>query len=203
MGLMSRSASIMRYRAKGEMEGSFWDSVEAGVKSGAFKPVESPGDEIGVGWTTLEDFTDAEFRGSSYVRGNYVALSLRVDTVRVPARVLEMEFKKESRKLMEQLGTKRLSSGQRRELKERLKETMRKQVFPSIQTFDLIWDTAKAVVYFGSHSVKARERMEGHFKKSFGLTLVPLLAFLRGGELLASNAEKEALEQLKPCSMMP
>ncbi len=83
MGLMSRSASIMRYRAKGEMEGSFWDTVETGVRNGAFKPVESTGDETGVGWTSLEDFTDFEFRGSSYVRGNYVALSLRLDAVRV------------------------------------------------------------------------------------------------------------------------
>ncbi len=203
MGLMSRSASIMRYRTKGEIEGSFWDGVESGVRSGAFKPVEAPGDETGIGWTSLEDFTDVEFKGSSYVRGNYVALSLRVDTVRVPSRVLEMEFKKESRKLMDQMGTRRLSSGQRRELKERLKESLKQKVFPSIQTFDLIWDTTKSLVYFGSHSVKARERMEGHFKKCFGLSLLPLLAYVRGAELLNTNAEKEALEQLKPCSMIP
>ncbi len=203
MGLMSRSASIMRYRVKGEIEGSFWDAVEAGVRNGSFKPVESTGDETGLGWTSLEDFTDFEFRGSSYVRGNYVALSLRLDSVRVPSRVLEMEFKKVSRKVMEQMGTKRLSSGQRRELKERLKESLKQKVFPSIQTFDLIWDTSKSLVYFGSHSVKARERMEEHFKKSFGLSLLPLLAFILGRELLTTEAEKEALQQLKPCSMTP
>ncbi len=41
MGLMSRSASIMRYRVKGAIEGSFWDTVETGVRNGSFKPVES------------------------------------------------------------------------------------------------------------------------------------------------------------------
>ncbi len=202
MGLMSRSCSIMRYRVRGEIEGSFWNTIEEGVRRGAFKSLESSGDEVGLGWTSFEDFTDYEFKTPSYVRSTYVALTLRIDVIRIPPRVLEMEFKRESRKMMQEKGLKRLSSGQRKELKDILKDRLRKQVFPSIQTFDLIWDTGNAVVYYGSHSVKARERLETHFKKCFGLTLVPLLTFIRGAELLSNNAERESLEQLKPSSLV-
>jgi DNA recombination-dependent growth factor C len=193
----------MRYRVKGEIEGSFWEAVEAGVKGGAFREVQTSGDEVGMGWASIDDFTDGQFSGASYLRGNYVAMSLRIDTVRVPPRILEIQLKKESRKKLEESGQRRLSSAQRRELKENLKESLRRQVFPSIQIYDLIWDTARAVIYFGSHAVKARERMEAHFKKCFGLTLVPLLPYIRGEELLEGKTEGHLLEKLKPCVMAP
>ncbi|MGB6065607.1 MAG: recombination-associated protein RdgC [Desulfomonilaceae bacterium] len=203
MGFGSRSVSMIRYRVRGEMDGSFWETVEAGVRRGAFQEVQTSGDEVGMGWVSIDDFTDSLFAGTSYVRGNYVAASLRIDTVRVPPRILEIQLKKESRKKLEETGQRRLSSAQRRELKEHLKESLKQQVFPSIQIYDLIWDTAKAVVYFGSHSVKARERMEAHFKKCFGLTLVPILAYIRAEEMFEGKPEKRLLEQLKPCSMAP
>lgn len=202
MGFLSRSVSMMRYRVKGEIEGSFWDSIDEGVRKGAFRQVDLPGDEVGMGWTAIEDFTDIDLKGASYVRTNYVALSLRIDTARVPARILEIHFKTEARKHMEETGRQRLSSGQRRELKERLKEVLKQQMFPSIQVHDMIWDTSKGVVYFASHSVKARERFEDHFKKCFGLTLVPLLAYIRAEEILESSIDKQRLEKLKPCTMV-
>jgi DNA recombination-dependent growth factor C len=203
MGFASRSVSMMRYRVRGDIEGSFWEAVDAGIKRGAFTEIQSAGDEVGMGWASIDDFTDSQFTGASYLRGNYAALSLRIDTVRVPPRILEIQLKKESRKKLEESGQRRLSSAQRRELKEQLKESLKRQVFPSIQIYDLIWDTARAVVYFGSHAVKARERMEAHFKKCFGLTLVPLLPYIRGEEILEGKPEGLVLEELKPCIMAP
>ncbi len=202
MGFAASAVSIIRYRVRGEIEGSFWDAVDEGIRKGAFREIETASDEIGTGWASIEDFTDTTFR-SSYVRGNYVAVSLRVDSVRVPPRVLEIQFKKEARKIIEQTGAHRLSAAQSRDLKEHLKESLKKQVFPSIQVYDLIWDTARAVVYFGSHSPKARERVEQHFKKCFALTLVPLISFIRAEEMLAGNREKQRLESLKPSIMAP
>lgn len=203
MGLLSRSVSIMRYRVRGELTGPFWDSVDEGVRKGAFREIDSPGDEVGMGWVALEDFADRDFKGASYLRGNYVALSLRVDTIRVPPRILEIHVRQESAKILEETGRQRLSSAQNRELKERVRETLKRQVFPAIQVFDLIWDTSKAVAYFGSHSVKARDRVESHFKKCFGLTLTPLIAYIRATELLEDKGQQQILERLKPCSMAP
>jgi DNA recombination-dependent growth factor C len=203
MGFTSRFASMIRYRVKGEIEGNFWDAIDAGVRKGAFRTVESPGDEIGMGWTSMEDFTDNEFSGASYVRGNFVALGLRIDTVRVPPRILEMHVKQEGKKFLQERGARRLSAAQRRELKDRVKEMLKKQVLPSIQVFDLVWDTAQRVAYFASLSIKARERVEDHFKRSFGLTLIPLIPFIRAEELLTDKTAKHALETLTPCSMVP
>lgn len=203
MGFASRSVSIFRYRVRGEIEGSFWDAVHEGVKRHAFHSLGSGGDELAAGWTSLHDFTDYEFSGGSYLFGSLVALALRIDTVRVPPKILEMHLKIEARKMLEETGQRRLSSVQVRSLKERLNETLRKQALPSIQVFELIWDTAKAVAYFGSHSVKARERVEDHFKKSFGLTLVPLIPYILGQEMMASGAESALLEKLKASSMVP
>ncbi len=202
MGFIASSVSIIRYRVRGEIEGSFWDAVDQGITSGAFREIETASDEIGIGWASIDDFTDTTLH-SSYVRGNYVAVSLRVDSARIPPRVLEIQLKKEARKILEQTGAHRLSAAQNRDLKDHLKQSLKKQVFPSIQVYDLIWDTANAVAYFGSHSPRARERIEQHFKKCFGLTLVPLIPFIRAEEILAESSEKQRLESLKPCIMAP
>lgn len=203
MGFASRSVSLMRYRVKGTIEGSFWDSIHEGIKRGSFRTTDQPGELIGFGWTNIDDFDDYEFEGSSYVRTNYVALSFRIDTVRVPPRVLETALKKERRQLLERTGQRRISTTQLRELKEALKESLKKQVLPSIQVFDLVWDTAGSVAYLGALSARARERVEDHFKKSFGLTLTPLLPYIRAMELLSSEADRRKLEDIKSCIMAP
>ncbi len=203
MGFFSRSTSMMRYKTKGEVSGSFWEAVDSGVRSGSFSEVDSPGELVGLGWTSIEDFSEYDFSGASYLYGNYVALSLRVDTVRVPPRILEIQVKKETRKLLKETGQRRLSSNQRKELKENVKEALKKQVLPSIQVFDFVWDTSKSIVYFTSHSIKARERFEDHFKKSFGLSLIPLIAYLRAEEILAGSIDKSSLERIKASDFTP
>ncbi|MGD9819204.1 MAG: hypothetical protein AB7V04_10965 [Desulfomonilaceae bacterium] len=203
MGFFSRSTSMMRYKTKGEINVSFWEAVDSGIKSGSFREIDSPGELIGVGWTSIEDFSEYEFTGASYLYGNYVALSLRVDTVRIPPRILEIHLKKETRKLLKETGQRRLSSNQRKELKETVKEVLKKQVLPSIQVFDFVWDTSKSIVYFTSLSIKARERFEDHFKKSFGLSLIPLIPYLKGDEVLASPTDKSTLEKLKASDFTP
>lgn len=203
MGFASRSVSIMRYRVRGEIEGSFWDAVGEGIRQYAFREIEGPGEEVGLGWASIEDFTDTDFQGASYIFGSYVAVSLRLDTVRVPPKILEIHFKLESKKVLERSGRQRLSASQKRELKDNLKESLKKQVFPSVQVFDLIWDTTRSVVYFGSLGIKARERVEDHFKKSFGLSLVPLIPYMRAEEILSEKSDRELLEKLTPSLMVP
>ena len=202
MGFASRTVSIIRYRVRGEVEGSFWDTVDSGIKKGAFRDIETSGDIVAAGWISIEDFTDNSFSGASYHRGNYVALALRIDSVKVPPRILEIHLKSETKKLLEQSDQKRLSSGQRRDLKERLRETLKSRIFPSIQVYDFIWDTSKEVVYFGSLGVKARERFEDHFKKSFGLRLLPIIPYIRAEDLLTDESERRALENLRPSSFI-
>jgi DNA recombination-dependent growth factor C len=141
--------------------------------------------------------------GAGYVVGRYVALALRVDAARLPPRILEMQVKQATKELLEQTGRTRLSSAQRTELKERVKESLRQRVFPSIQVFDLIWNTALGTVYFCSHGVKPRNYLEEHFKKSFGLALVPLIGYLRAEEILQESASKRMLEDLRSSSMVP
>lgn len=203
MGFFSRSTSMMRYKTKGDVSGSFWEAVDSGVKSGSFREIDSPGETIGSGWTSIEDFSEYDFSGASYLYGNYVALSLRVDTVRIPPRILEIQLKKETRKLLKETGQRRLSSNQRKELKETVKETLKKQVLPSIQVFDFVWDTSRSLVYFTSHSIKARERFEDHFKKNFGLSLIPLIAYLKAEEILTNSIDKVELEKMKACDFTP
>lgn len=203
MGFASRSVSMMRYRVKGSIEGSFWDSIHEGIKRGAYRSTDQPGELLGFGWTSIDDFDNYTFDGASYVRSNYVALSFRIDVVHIPPRILETEVKKERRKLQERTGRTRISANQIREMKDALKESLKSKVFPSIQVFDFVWDTAASVAYVAALSPRARERVEDHFKKSFGLSLIPLLPYIRSMDLLSSENDRLKLEQLRSCVMAP
>jgi DNA recombination-dependent growth factor C len=202
MGLASRSVSIFRYRVRGDVEGPFWETVEEGIKGNAFRETQSSGDVVGMGWTSLNDFADTRFERTPYVVGNYVALSFRIDTIRIAPRILEMHVKAETRYFLAQTEQKRLSAAQSRELKESVKERLTRQALPSIQIYDLMWDTATGTVYLGTHSPRARERVEEYFKKSFGPTLVPLIPYVRAEELLEGKSDRRLLEDLRPASML-
>jgi DNA recombination-dependent growth factor C len=201
MGFASRSVSITRYRVVGETEGSFWDAVDQGVRKGAFR--EGTGsDVVGLGWVSSQDFTDNAFAGASYVHGNYVALSLRIDTVRVPPRLLELQVMERTREILERTGQKRLSSAQRRELRDSVRETLMSQALRSIQVHDLVWDTAQSVAYLSSLSQKVRDEVERVFKHSFGMKLVPLIPYARAMELLETPTDRQSLESLTPVSFL-
>lgn len=202
MGFLSRSVTFMRCRILGTVQGSFWDSVDQGIRAGAFRTKEGSGDEIGSGWVSIHDFSNAEFQGASYVMGNYVAFSYRVDTVRIPARVIEMHFKTESKKILQETGRQRLSSSQGRSLKDRIKESLKTQSFPSIQLVDLVWDTPKETVYVATLSPRLRERVEDHFKKSFGLAIVPMIPYTRAEHLLTAENDRMGLSSIKPSSFV-
>jgi DNA recombination-dependent growth factor C len=202
MGFMSRSVSLMRYRVKGEVEGSFWDTVDRGVKKWAFQKIESPGEEVGAGWTSMEDFTDSQFSGASYVRGNYIALSYRIDAVRVPPRILDAALKEETKKVLKESEKKRLTVPEYRALKEQLKETLKSRILPSIQVFDLVWDTARSLVYVGTLAARPCERIQDHFKKSFGVTLIPLIPYLVAEEIIKDEGMRKTLETAGPCSLI-
>lgn len=203
MGFLARSVSMMRYTVRGEIVGSFWDEIHEGVKRCAFKQIESPGEVVGMGWVSMEDFTDNEFVRATYVFGKYVAIALRIDTIRVPPRILEINVRNEEKKILEETGRRRLGSAQRRELRDRVKEVMKKQSLPSIQVLDLVWDTSKGVAYFASLSSKARECVEDHFKKTFNLSLVPLIPYIRAGQLLEHSVGSSVLDNIRPATMAP
>lgn len=207
MGFLSRSVSLMRYRLKEQDElkeqvkGQFWEYVEFGVKRGAYKEMETSTDVVAIGWTSIDDFTSYDFENASYIFANYVALCLRVDTVTVPSKVVELHFRQQRAKLLKERGQNKLSAAQSRDLKDQVKETLKKQMLPSVNLFDVVWNTAEDLVYFTNLGVKARERFEDHFRKSFGLTLIPLIPYIRGFEILGEE-EGPALESLQPSSLI-
>jgi hypothetical protein len=67
----------------------------------------------------------------------------------------------------------------------------------------VIWDTAKSTIYLGTLSAKTRERFEEHFKRCFGLSILPIIPFIRAEELLQTRGKAGILETVKSASMVP
>ena len=196
MGFNTRTASITRYRVDGTIEGSFWDAVDSGVHAGAFKDGTN-GDRRGFGWVSSQDFTDTSFAGTSYVHDDLIALSLRIDTVKVPGRLIELKLRERTKEVLEVTGQRRLSVAQRRELKDQIKEALSSQALLNIQVHDLVWNTGESVVYLASLSQQVREDVQSHFKTCFGIKIVPLIPYSRAVEMMPA-ADRHRLEALSP-----
>jgi DNA recombination-dependent growth factor C len=190
---------LTRYRVNGEIDRAFNLAVEAGIQAHAFKQIDSPDvDIVGFGWVSQGDFSDTSFDNAMMLMPAIVALSLRIDTVRIPSRTLELALKEATENVLRETGQSRLSSAQRRELKERVRETLRKKTLPTIQVHDIVWDVTNRVLYLTSISRNVMNHVESLFKKSFpGLTLTPLIPYIRAEETLADEM-LERLQDLKP-----
>lgn len=196
MAFISRSMPLTRYRVNGEIVAEFWALVEAGIGDNAFKKIDNPdGDIVGFGWVSQSDFTDTSFPDAMMITASIVRLSLRIDTSRIPSRTLELALKDATETVLTETGQARLSSAQRRELKERVRETLRKKTLPTIQVHDIVWDVPNRVLYLASISRKVMDHVESLFKKSFpGFPLTPLIPYIRAEELHQWDG---VLDQLK------
>jgi DNA recombination-dependent growth factor C len=191
---------LTRYRVNGEIERAFSLAVEAGIQTHAFKQIDSPdGDIVGFGWVSQSDFSDTSFDNAIMLMPDIVALSLRIDTVRIPSRTLELALKDATETVLTETGQTRLSSAQRRELKDRVRETLRKRTLPTIQVHDIVWDVPNRVLYLASISRKVMDHVESLFKKSFpGFPLTPLIPYIRAEELHQWDGVLDQLKNLTP-----
>ena len=186
MTLLSGSVSLMRHRVVGAIDGPFWDRIDDGIRQNIFHPVETGGETVGVGWVSVHDLTDAAFV-EPYATGDYIALSLRVDTKRVSSRTVEVELKQRAQGIIKTTGEARISKQQHKELRDTVLAELRQQAPPTIQTFDLMWSYTTATVYSSALSVKTNELVTGIFKKSFGLDLVPVIPFIAACESITGT----------------
>ncbi len=97
MPLLKGAVTYSRFKTEGIKE-SPSKTLSEGLKKGAFKPLDlSRDDDRAIGWVELEDPDSVEFESGSYLFGDYVIVSFRVDTIRVPATAVKAELNKYSR----------------------------------------------------------------------------------------------------------
>lgn len=197
MGLLSSSATFVRYSVEGELPGNFWDYAADKVAQYSFKDIDDNYEEYSIGWVSVSNMFDSEFTYASYSAGDYVVLSLRIDERKVPPNVLKKFCLKEEERLKKERQIPKLSRGQRLEIKDNVRIMLTKKAVPVPVIYDLIWNLSDNTALFFSTSGKAQEAVEEFFKETFGLLLARQIPYLSAVHLLGADEENK-LADLTP-----
>ncbi|MBU0728728.1 MAG: recombination-associated protein RdgC [Proteobacteria bacterium] len=187
MGMLSSSATFVRYSVEGDLPGNFWDFIAERIKEYSFRDIDDSYDEQSVGWVSVFNMFDNEFAYASYTAGDYVVLSLRIDERKVASQVLKKFCMKEEERIKKEKQIPKLSRAHRVEIKESIKIALTKKALPVPAVYDLSWNLSDNTLLFFSTSGKAQELLEGYFKDSFGLQLVQQIPYMVAGHMLTGE----------------
>lgn len=175
MGLLKGTLTFSRYRLQESLPGNFQEFIRRQIKRFAFRELSMGSEEQSSGWTSLENPLDSQFEYANYAVGDYLIFSFRLDRKKVPPSLMKIKYLEAEKKALGAKAKKFLSRGEKEELKERTHLELLGKTYPVPSFFDVCWSLSGGWVIFGSLSPKATEEFEKLFKKSFNLTLSPLV----------------------------
>lgn len=165
------------------------------IKNFAFKELsEDSIQDKSSGWVDIMNPLNTDFKDTTYKKNNFIALSIRTDTKKVPAQALKSEYYKVLQKRQSESKDK-ISYEERKEIKEAVREKLLKKVLPSTKINDMIWDTNTGEILFFSTNESANITFLNLFKETFGINLK-----LISPHVIAYNEFKDKILRLKACS---
>lgn len=142
-----------------------------GLRKLAFEPLDRDGDEDrSAGWVEVENHDSTELAPSSFLLGEHVILTWRIDALRVPTAQAKAELETWA-KAFQTKHSRPPSKKERSEEKELIIRKLRKRAFISSKTFDVSWSQSTGVVLIWASSRKVVEEVIVALEESVGLTL--------------------------------
>ncbi len=197
MGLVSGSASFVRFGVNGELPENSWDFIADRVASFSFVDIDESYDEYSIGWVSVLNMFDAGFRYGSYGVGDYVVLSLRIDERKVSPVLLKKFVLKEEERVKQEKQIPRIPRSMKVEIKERVSTELIRKSAPVPAVYDLCWNLSDGIVLFFTTNKKAHVLLEDFFKESFGLLLKQQIPYIVAEHLL-NDVQHQGLESLRP-----
>ena len=178
MGVFSGPITYRKYRVVGELEGSFQEGFMEAILKNRHKDIDPQSeDELRVGWVQIGDLLADEPVFDKVFYAGKLFLTMRMDTLRLPAASLRVYLTQAEEEFREATGKERLSKADREEVRDMVTKQLRKRAIPGIKGFDMVWDFENKSVRFWSLSKAPCEEFEHLFTETFGFRLIPRTPF--------------------------
>ena len=89
MGMLSRTATFVRYSVEGALPGNFRDFAAERIAQFSFRDIDDTFDEYSIGWVSVDNMFDSSFAHASYAVGDQIVLTLRIDERKVSKTLLK------------------------------------------------------------------------------------------------------------------
>jgi DNA recombination-dependent growth factor C len=191
MGLLKGSASFVRFTLDGDLPEHSLDYIADRIVSFSYKDIDDTYDEYSIGWVSILNMFDSEFQFASYVAGDYITLTLRIDERKVSPAILKKFTQKEEERIKSERQIPKLSRTMKVEIKERVRVELMRKAIPVPSTFELCWNLSESSLLFFSTNKKIHAVLEDFFKESFGLLMRQQIPYTIAEHLL--NEENQPL----------
>ncbi len=197
MGFLRGSASFVRFSVEGELPENLLDFLADRIASFSFVDIDDNYDEYSIGWVSVLNMFDSDFNYASYMNGDYITLTLRVDERKVSSAVVKKFVQKEEERVKIEKQIPRISRSMKVEIKERVTTELMRKAVPIPAVYDLCWNLSESTVLFFSTNKKALALIEDFFNESFGLRLKQQIPYVVGEQLL-DEEDQDKLARITP-----
>lgn len=178
MGVFAGSITYRKYKVEGTPEAGYQESFMESILKNRHQDIDPASeDELRVGWVQIGDLLAAEPAYDRVFFAGKVFLTMRMDTLKLPAASLKVFLTQAEEEFREATGKERLSKGDKEEVRDMVTKQLRKRAIPGIKGFDMVWDLENESVRFWSLSKSPCEEFEHLFAETFGFRLIPRTPF--------------------------
>jgi recombination associated protein RdgC len=104
MGLLKGSFTFARFHVDGQLPQAFLNFVNSRIRANSFRDVLKSTEEKRLGWVSLTDILDTDFKNADYALGDYLIFSLRIDRKLIPPKLMKIKLMEEERRFLAQSG---------------------------------------------------------------------------------------------------
>ena len=137
MGFVSGSASFIRFGVEGELPSNTLEFIADRIASFSFRDIDDNMDEYSIGWVSVMNMFDAGFRYASFMNGDYVTVTLRIDERKVSPAILNKFVQKEEERIKAEKQIPKIGRTLKAEIKERVQTELIRKAIPIPSVFDL------------------------------------------------------------------
>lgn len=188
MGFLKGTASFVRFSVEGTLPENSLDFIAKRIMAYSFKDIDDTYDEYSIGWVSILNMFDTQFAFASYVAGDYITLTLRMDERKVSPAILKKFVQKEEERVRIERQVPKLGRSVKVEIKERIRTELMRKAIPIPATFELCWNLANSTLLFFSTNKKIHSVLEDFFKESFGLLIRQQIPFITAEYLVGEDS---------------
>ncbi|MFN3200530.1 MAG: recombination-associated protein RdgC [Bradymonadia bacterium] len=168
MGAFNGSLTYRQYYIKDALPEGWQDAFQEKITKHLCTPVTAETEEErSIGWCNAAFLLDLDLTSDKWHFNEYIVLGLRIDTIAVPGPLLKLYTEKEIRRLQAEQGREEINRYEKAEIKERVKIDLKRKVFPSYKTVDMVWNLEQGIMRFWSTNEKLNLEFCELFEETF------------------------------------
>lgn len=193
MGLLKGNFSFARFHVEGQLPKEFFTFVNNRIKANSFREIPKSTEEKRLGWVSVTDILDADFKEANYALGDYLIFSLRIDRKVIAPKLMKIKIMEEERQFLAESGKKWINKQMAGGIRDKVKLELLTKLDPVPSFYDVCWALGQNTVYFSSLSDKVMDDFVDLFKKTFSLSLTRILP--QDNQLIKIKIAEAAVKQ--------